>query len=250
MKSTQQSYIHPGTMAEGAPKHTPVENLERGNEHSESDDAPSFARFLEPPPELRVMVYEGRFEESETVPSAHTQPDLAFTSRLLRQEALHTFYTCSTFAATMNIWDPLNDQGLETSLDRSTDNMLDNIAQADLSLIRKVKLLLVFNMKPNRRFEVTFDFTQWHDFARAVRIERVMPKAHIEYEDYFTSGIREAMETMFNQVRPENGKRVTCERVLSVAETEVDTVFYCKKEWYEMAYYETLEGLGVDLEDS
>jgi hypothetical protein len=43
-------------MAGAPPSRTPVLNLGRGNE--QPDDEPSFARFLQLPPELRVMTYE------------------------------------------------------------------------------------------------------------------------------------------------------------------------------------------------
>jgi len=126
--------------------------------------------------------------------------------------------------------------------------MLNNVSEENLALITKMKLLLVFDMIPTRRFEVTFDLTQWHDFARAVSIERLTPGSEMKYEDIFMVGVKEAMEIVFGHVSPlEGATRVTCEQVLSVAETAMDEVFYYrdKEEWLDMAYLETLEALGI-----
>lgn len=231
-------------MAGAPPSRTPVLNLGRGNE--QPDDVPSFATLLRLPPELRVMVYEEHFKDFGTVPSTHFQPDLALASRLLRQEALPLFYQRSTFATTMNIWTRHNNRLLAPSLDYSSDDMLDNVPEENLSLVTKVKLRLEFKITPLRRFEVTFDFTQWDDFACAVRIERVVPKGDIKYDDLFMGGICAAMKTVFEDVSPLKGNRwVTCEQVLSVAEKEVDDVFYLKNEWLECAEFETLDAFGL-----
>lgn len=231
-------------MAGAPPSRTPVLNLGGGN--GQSNDATSFATLLQLPPELRVMVYEEHFKDFGTVPSTHYQPDLALTSRLLRQEALPLFYQRSTFATTMNIWTRHNNRLLAPSLDVSTDDMLDNVPEENLSLVTKVKLLLEFNITPTRRFEVTFDFKQWHDFSLAARIERVVPKGDIKYEDLFMGGIRAAMKTVFKDVSPLEGNRwVTCEQVLSVAEKEIDDVFYLKNELLECAEFETLDAFGL-----
>jgi hypothetical protein len=192
------------------------------------------------------MVYEEYFKSFGAVPSVHYQPALTLASRLLRQEALPDFYSRSTFAATMNIWTARGRQLLAPRLDASTEDMLDNVLEENLEDVKHVKLLLKFEMMPKRRFKVTFDFTQWHDFARAVRIERLVPKAHIKYEDMFMSGDRAAMETVFIDVSPLEGRRwVTCEQVLSVAETAVDEMFYRKGGWMNCAEVETLDALGL-----
>jgi hypothetical protein len=70
----------------------------------------------------------------------------------------------------------------------------------------------------------------------------------MKYEDIFMVGVKEAMEIVFGHVAPlEGATRVTCEQVLSVAETAMDEVFYYrdKQEWLDMAYLETLEALGI-----
>jgi hypothetical protein len=229
-------------MAGAPPSRTPVLNLGRGNE--QPDDEPSFARFLQLPPELRVMTYEYYIDSLGTAPSVHSQPHLTRTSHLVRQEALPLFYARSTFGATLNMWTRPNGLGLTTNLDQSTEDMLRNVNDDYLPLVTKVKLLLDFNIRLTRRFEVTFDFTQWHDFARAVRIERVVPRAEYKYEDIFLLEIERAMRRMFKDVRPEDGKRIDdCEKVLSTAELEVDDAFYWKDDWLDLAYLETIDAI-------
>lgn len=105
------------------------------------------------------MTCEKYIENSGTVPSTHTQSALMRVSRLVRQEALPIFYQHSTLAATINIWSRRNDRELTAHLDRSTDSMLDNVTRQHRSLVRKIKLLLVFDLAVKRRFEVTFDLT-------------------------------------------------------------------------------------------
>jgi len=164
-------------MAHEPAKLAPVLNLGCGNEQpddEQQDNEKSFPRFLDLPPELRVTTCEKYMESSGTVPSTHTQSALTRISRLIRQEALPIFYQHSTFAATINIWSRHNDRELNAHLDRSSDSMLDNVPRQHRSLVRKIKLLLVFNLAVKRRFEFTFDLTQWHDFASAIRFERVM----------------------------------------------------------------------------
>jgi hypothetical protein len=233
-------------MAGAPPSRTPVLNLGRGNE--QPDDEPSFARFLQLPPELTVMIYEYHIDSLGTIPSVHSQPPLTRTSRLVRQEALPLFYARSTFGATLDIWTHPNDQGLITHLDQSTEDMLRNIDDDNFPLITKVKLLLNFNIRPIRRFEITFDFTQWDDFARAVRIERVMPRAEMKYENMFMFKVERAMRRMFKDVRPRDGKRINdCEKVLSVAELEVDDAFAWKDDWLDVAYLETIDAIKTYL---
>jgi hypothetical protein len=142
------------------------------------------------------------------------------------------------------MWTRPNGLGLTTNLDQSTEDMLRNVNDDYLPLVTKVKLLLDFNIRLTRRFEVTFDFTQWHDFARAVRIERVVPRAEYKYEDIFLLEIERAMRRMFKDVRPEDGKRIDdCEKVLSTAELEVDDAFYWKDDWLDLAYLETIDAI-------
>ncbi|GAB7330201.1 hypothetical protein MBLNU13_g01864t1 [Cladosporium sp. NU13] len=165
-------------MAQRPPELAPVLNRGRGNEQSDGDppgNEQSFLRLLDLPPELRVRTCEYCMENSGTVPSTHSQSALTRTSRLVRQEALPIFYHYSTFEATINIWSRRNDQELSAHLDRSTDNMLDNVPRQHRSLIRKIKLLLVFNLAVKRRFEVTFDLTQWPRFRKCYTLSTSGP---------------------------------------------------------------------------
>lgn len=230
-------------MAGAPPSRTPVLNLGHGNE--QPDDETSFARFLQLPPELRVMIYEHHIDSLSTVPSVHSQPALTRISRLVRQESLPLFYARSTFEATLDVWTHPNDEGFTTHLDQSTEDMLRNIEDDNFPLVTKVKLLLEFNMRPARRFEVTFDFTQWHDFARAVCIERVVPRPDIKYEDVFLFEIERAMRRMFRSVRPEDGKKRIDDwvKVLSTAELEVDDLFFWEDDWLDVAYLETIDAI-------
>lgn len=233
-------------MAHVPPKLAPVLNLGRGNEQPDNEEPgneQSFPRFLDLPPELRAMTCEKYMESSGTVPSTHSQPALTRISRLVRQEALPIFYQHSTFAATINIWSRRNDRELTAHLDKSTDNMLDNVPREHRSLIRKIKLLLVFNLAVKRRFEVTFDLTQWHGFASAIRFQRVMPMDDTQYEDIFLRDIQEAMETMYKAVGPLDGGSDDCDRVLTMTESAVDDVFFRRNLWLEDAYSEMMRGL-------
>jgi hypothetical protein len=233
-------------MAYVPPNRLPVMNLGRGNEEPEND--PSSKDLLKLPPELRNMVYKYSLDSLGPIPTAHFQPGITLASRIIRQEALPLFYQRSTFEARLNIWNRNINREFPTSLSQSTDDMLTNVPREHLSLITKVKLLLVFDMRPRRRFEVTFDLTQWHDFDRAVRIERLLPGSGMQYEDIFLVGVREAMELMWIDVKPrDGGRRVSIEQVLSVTETKVDDLFFFqnKEAWVHMAYLETLEALGI-----
>lgn len=233
-------------MAHVPAKLSPVLNLGRGNEQPD-DEQPgneqSFPRFLDLPPELRVMTCERYMESSGTVPSTHTQSALTRISRLVRQEALPIFYQHSTFAATINIWSRRNDRESTAHLNRSSDSMLDNVPRQHRSLVRKSKLLLVFNLAVKRRFEVTFDLTQWHDFASAIRFERVMPMDDTQYEDIFLRDIQEAMATMFEEVGPLDGGPDDCDRVLTMTEWAMDEVFFRRDQWLDEAYSEMMKGL-------
>lgn len=233
-------------MAYVPPNRTPVLNLGRENETPEDNEA-SPKSLYKLPWDVRVMVYEYHFDKSEPVPSAHSQPDLTMVSGVLRKEALPVFYERSTFEATLDIWSLHKDEGLATTLSLSTDDMPDNVPQQYFSLVTKIRLVLNFNMVQKRLFEVTFDLKQWHGFARAVRIERITPAQTTQYEDIFMDGIRDAMEMVFADIVPQKGKRISCEQVLSVAETAVEEWFYYqdKDEWLEMACLETLDALGV-----
>jgi hypothetical protein len=126
--------------------------------------------------------------------------------------------------------------------------MLSHIDDDYLPLVTKVKLLLDFNIRPTRRFDVFFDFTQWHDFVRTVRIERVVPRADFKYEDMFMLEIERAMRRMFKDMRASDGKRVDdCEKVLSTAELEVDDAFFWKEDWLDVAYLETTDAIETFL---
>jgi len=233
-------------MAHVPAKLSPVLNLGRGNEQPDDeqpDNGQSFPRFLDLPPELRVMTCERYMESSGTVPSTHTQSALTRISRLVRQEALPIFYQHSTFAATINIWSRRNDRELTAHLDRSSDSMLDNVPRQHRSLVRKIKLLLVFNLAVKRRFEVTLDLTQWHDFARAIRFQRGMPMDDTQYDDIFLRDIQEAMETMYKAVGPLDGGSDACDRVLAMTESAVDDVFFHRNLWLDEAYSEMMREL-------
>ena len=248
-------------MAHVPPKLTPLLDLGRCNEkpdgeqpdndrsdNNQTDDGQSgheqsFPRSLQPPPVPRVMTCEKYMESSGTLPSTHSQPALARTLRLVRPQALPSFYRHSTFAATINIWSRCNDQELSARLDRSSDDMLDDVPRQHRSSIKKIKLLLVFNLAVERRYEVTFDLTQWHDFARAVRFERVMPVDDTQYEEIFLRDTQVALETMFEEVGRLNGVSDDCERVLAMTETAVDDVFFRRSVWLECAYAEMMVGL-------
>lgn len=247
-------------MARVPPKLTPVLNLGRGNEQpdgeqpdnerpntNQADDGQSgheqsFPRSLQLPPEPRVMTCEKYMKSSGTPPSTHSQSALVRTLHLVRPEAPPLFYQHSTFAASINIWSRRNDQELSARLDRSSDDMLDDVPRQHRSSIKKIKLLLVFNLAVERRYEVTFDLTQWHDFARGVRFERVMPVDDTQYEEIFLRDIEVALGTMFEEVGKLNGGLDDCERVLAMTETAVDDVFFRRSVWLEFAYAEMMVG--------
>lgn len=189
------------------------------------------------------MTCEKDMESSGTVPSTHSRSPLARTLRLVRPEALPLFYQHSTFAATIEIWSRCNDQELSARLDGPSDDMLDNVPRQHRAPIKKIKLLLVFNLAAKRRYEVTFDLTQWHDFARAVRFEPVMQVDDTQYEEIFLRDIHVVLGTMFEEVGKLNGGSDDCERVLAMTETAVDDVFFRKNMWLEYAYAEMMVGL-------
>lgn len=121
--------------------------------------------------------------------------------------------------------------------------MLDNVPRQHRSLVRKIKLLLVFNLAVKRRFEVTFNLSQWHDFTRAIRFERVAPMNDMQYEEIFLLDIQVALETMFEKVGNLNGGSDDCDRVLAMTESAIDDVFFRRNLWLEDAYSEMMRGL-------
>ena len=106
-----------------------------------------------------------------------------------------------------------------------------------------MNLLLVFNLAVKRRFEVTFDLTQWRDFTRAIRFQRVAPMDDTQYDDIFSRDSQEALETMYKAVGPLVGGSDDCERVLAMTEREADEVFFRRDLWLEDAYSEMMRGL-------
>lgn len=135
----------------------------------------------------------------------------------------------------MNIWHRHNDQWLSAHFDKPTDALLDRRLKEHSPLIEMVKLQLVINLAVKRRFEVTTDFTQWKDFARAVRIEHVAPVDEVQHENIFLPDIQAAMEMVYDEVGPLDGEPNDCERVLSAAEDAVDEVFFRRNLYLEMA---------------
>lgn len=188
---------------------------------------------------------QNSIEISETVSSAHSSPDSTATPCLVRHEALPHFCQNNTLVAAMNIWSRHNDRELSARLDKPTNDILDSILNGHLppSPITKVKLQLVLNLEGEHRFEVNLYFTQWHDFACAVRFERVAPMEDT-FGDIFLPDIQAAMEIMFEEVGPLDGKPNDCERVLSVVESAVDGVFFRKSYWLDTTHAEMLERLA------
>lgn len=233
-------------MAYRPPNRTPVLNLGQVNESTNSpeDDSSCFPRFTSLPPELRAMVYKHYFDDLGTIPPEEqdNQPPLTRASPQLRQEALPVYYSHNTFSAGIDVWPPIYDFIVPaTSLDYNTDRMLQHLSAEHLSRIRYLKLTLDFDMSPMRRFVVTLDLTQWHDYSRAVRIERTIPASKVRYHDHFRTGVDRAMRMLFDDVRPQNGERVSCRRVLESAETAVDLTFYDDGRWYGRAKKECLD---------
>jgi len=137
----------------------------------------------------------------------------------------------------MNIWHRHNDRELTAHFDQSTDDVLDRRLELKehSPLISEVKLQLVIDLAVKRRFEVTIDFTQWKDFARAVHIEQVAPVDEVQHENIFLPDIRAAMEIMHDEVGTLDGKPNDCETVLTAAEEAVDGVFFRRDLYLEMA---------------
>jgi hypothetical protein len=191
------------------------------------------------------MMLENSAEISETAPSAHSHPDPSYTPCSVHQQALPILHERDMLAATINIWSRNNDGELSAHLDKPTNDILDSILNGHLppSPITKVKLQLVVNLAGEHRFEINLDFTQWHDFARAVRFERVAPMDDT-FGDIFLPDIHAAMGNMFEEVGPLDGKPNDCERVLAVAEEAVEDVFFRKSYWLDSTHAEMLEGLA------
>lgn len=228
-------------MAYRPPNRTPVLNLGQANNTSKTN-SPSFPKFLDLPTELRLEVYEHYFDDLGPIPPEEhdNQPALTRASSLLRQEALPLFYSHSTFEAGVDIWPPLFEP---TALDINTVSMLGRLSEEHLARIRHVKLTVDFDKQPMRRFVVSLDLTQWRDMSRAIRIERTIPASFVRYEDTFRSGMEEAMQILFDDVRPRlrDRGRVSCFRVLSAVEMALDLVFYDDEYWSEEARHECKE---------
>jgi hypothetical protein len=121
--------------------------------------------------------------------------------------------------------------------------MMLELDDTNLCRIRHLSLNVEFDMKPWRRFVITFDLTQWDDFDRAIRIERIVPTKRFHYDDTFKKGIQTAMWLLFDIVprRPYLQGRPRCDDVL---ETVEDVWFHDNEYWEEEACNESLEAAG------
>lgn len=70
-----------------------------------------------------------------------------------------------------------------------------------------------------------------------------MPMDDTQYEDIFLRDIQEALETMYKDVGPLDGQSNRCDRVLAMAESAVDDVFFRRNRWLDEAYSEMIRGL-------
>lgn len=228
-------------MAYRPPNRTPVLNLGKAKNDSDNN-GPSFHKFLNLPAELRMEIYKHYIDDLGPVPPEEhdNQPPLTRASSLLRKEALPLFYSHATFAAGVDIWPPLFEP---TTLDINTITMLGRLSDEHLARIRHVKLTVDFDKQPVRRFVVSLDLTQWRDQNHAIRIERTIPAGFVRYEDAFRTGMEEAMQILFDDVRPRSRDRwrVRCFRVLSAVETALDLVFYDDEDWSKKARKECRE---------
>jgi hypothetical protein len=62
-----------------------------------ADDAATFPRFFELPPEIRNSIYELHIQSFDHIKGRHSQPPLALASKQLRAETLLLFYERATF---------------------------------------------------------------------------------------------------------------------------------------------------------
>jgi hypothetical protein len=176
-----------------------------GHVKEQEDDGPSFARVGDLPLETKHMIYKYYFNDLDTIYSCEykydDQPALLRQSAPLRAEALPVFYSHSIFAAEVDMWPPICGGVPPAHLDDSTEEMLFNLPDTTLCRIRHLQLTLDFDrMEPLRRFVVKFDLTQWNDFDRAIRIERIVPTQHVDYVDTFRLGIQRTMRLLFDKV--------------------------------------------------
>lgn len=96
-----------------------------------ADNAATFDRFLELPPELRLRVYELHFDSFGLVDIAE-QPPIAMVSRIIRREALPLFYhiSCFTFTILSGAYSPsgpMLDSLSRSMVNRLTDWQLERI---------------------------------------------------------------------------------------------------------------------------
>ncbi|KAK5717456.1 hypothetical protein LTR17_016070 [Elasticomyces elasticus] len=117
---------------------TLVEQLQRADEHA------TFP-LTRLPPELRVRVYELYLTQFRCVLKAPTQPPLARTCRMLREEVLPTFYFRTTFVVTlqMHTGDARSD-GTLLRFDLDSIAFLETLSPDHLSRVRSLQ----FNIMP------------------------------------------------------------------------------------------------------
>ncbi|KAK3647906.1 hypothetical protein LTR56_007880 [Elasticomyces elasticus] len=108
------------------------------NQLQRADDHATFP-LTRLPPELRVRVYELYLSESRIMLKAPTQPPLARTCRMLREEVLPTFYFRTTFVVTlqMHTGDARSD-GTLLRFDFDSIAFLETMSPQHLSRVRKL----------------------------------------------------------------------------------------------------------------
>ncbi|KAK3632393.1 hypothetical protein LTR56_016407 [Elasticomyces elasticus] len=108
------------------------------NQLRRADDQATFP-LTRLPPELRVRVYELYLRDFRIVLKAPTQPPLARTCRMLREEVLPTFYFRNTFVVSLQIHTgDARSSGTLLRFDLDSIAFLETLSPDHLSRVRKL----------------------------------------------------------------------------------------------------------------
>ncbi|PPJ51337.1 hypothetical protein CBER1_08618 [Cercospora berteroae] len=139
-----------------------VETLEK------VDSKRPFHRFMDLPAELRVSIYEFYISDFPALLHKPTQPPLARTSQLIRQELLPVFYTNQEIALTMTLDARV---AFELRWSEQTDDFLKSLHSSHVALLRKPTIKIEADLKDF----VLIDYEQHQDLF-VVRIQLGSPK--------------------------------------------------------------------------